>query len=41
MDNSIRKLMMMHKTLHPFDNIDRVDVLRKEGGDDSPALKIV
>ena len=27
-----RKLMAMNKVLHPSDDIDRLDVLRKEGG---------
>ena len=30
MDQRIRKLMMMHKALHPRDDIDNVS--RKEGG---------
>ena len=32
MDQRTRKLMTMHKALHPRDNVDRLDVLRKEGG---------
>ena len=30
MNQKTRKLMMMQKTLHPGDNIDRVYVIRKE-----------
>ena len=32
MDQRTRKLMTMHKTLHPRDNIDRLYVSRQEGG---------
>ena len=32
MDPRTRKLMTMHKALHPRDNVDRLFVLRKEGG---------
>ena len=32
MDQRTRKLMTIHKALHPKDNIDRKYVLRKEGG---------
>ena len=32
MDQSIRKLMTMHKALHPRDDVDRQYVSRKEGG---------
>ena len=32
MDQRTRKLMTMHKTLHPRDNVDRLYVSRKEGG---------
>ena len=32
MDQRTRKLMSMHKTLHPRYNIDRLYVSRKEGG---------
>ena len=32
MDQRIRKLMTMHKTLHPRDDVDRLYVLRKEVG---------
>ena len=28
----IRKLMRMHKTLHPRDDVDRLHVSRKDGG---------
>ena len=32
MDQRARKLMTMHKTLHPSADVDRLYVLRKEGG---------
>ena len=32
MDQRIRKLMTMHKALHPRDDVDRLYVSRKEGG---------
>ena len=32
MDQRARKLMTMHKALHPRDNVDRLYVTRKEGG---------
>ena len=32
MDQRTRKLMTVHKALHPRDNVDRLYVLRKEGG---------
>ena len=32
MDQRTRKLMTMHKVLHPRDNVDRLYVSRKEGG---------
>ena len=32
MDQRIRKLITMHKALHPRDNVDRLHVSRKEGG---------
>ena len=32
MDRRTRKLMTMHKALHPRDNVDRLYVSRKEGG---------
>ena len=32
MDQRTRKLMTMHKALHPKDNVDRLYVSRKEGG---------
>ena len=32
MDQRTRKLMTMHKTLHPRDDVDRLYVPRKEGG---------
>ena len=31
-DQRIRKLMTMHKTLHTRDDVDRLYVSRKEGG---------
>ena len=32
MDQRTRKLMTMHKALHPRDDVDRLFVSRKEGG---------
>ena len=32
MDQRTRKLMTMHKALHPWDGVDRLYVSRKEGG---------
>ena len=32
MDQRTRKLMNMHKALHPRDNVDRLYISRKEGG---------
>ena len=32
MDQRTRKLMTMHKALHPRDDIDRLYISRKEGG---------
>ena len=32
MDQRIRKLMTMHKALHPRDDVDRLYVSRTEGG---------
>ena len=32
MDQRTRKLMIMHKVLHPRDDVDRLYVSRKEGG---------
>ena len=32
MDQRTRKLMTMHKALHPRDNVDRLHVSRREGG---------
>ena len=32
MDQVTRKLMTMHKALHPRDDVDRLFVSRKEGG---------
>ena len=39
MDQRTRKLMTMHKALHPRDDIDRLYMSRKEEGKDLPALK--
>ena len=39
MDQRTRKLMTMHKALHPRDDVDRLYVSRNEGGDDLPTLK--
>ena len=32
MDQRTRKLMTMHKVIHPRDDVDRLYVSRKEGG---------
>ena len=32
MDQRTRKLMTMHKAIHPRDDVDRLYVSRKEGG---------
>ena len=32
MDQRTRKLMTMHKALHPRDNVDRLYIPKKEGG---------
>ena len=39
MDQRTRKLMTMHKALHPRDDVDRIYVSRKEGEEDLPASK--
>ena len=39
MDQKARKLMAMHRTLHPRDDIDNMRQ-EKEEEEDSPALKI-
>ena len=39
MDQRTRKLMTMHKALHPRNDVDRLYVSRKEGGGDLPASK--
>ena len=39
MDQRTRKLMNMHKALHPRDNVDRLYVPRKKEEEDSPASK--
>ena len=39
MDQRTRKLMTMHKALHPRDKFDRLYVSRKEGGKELPASK--
>ena len=38
-DQRTRKLMTMHKALHPREDVNRLYVSRKGGGEDSPALK--
>ena len=40
MDQRTRKLMTMHKALHPRDDIDRLYVLRKEGGRGLASLEV-
>ena len=39
MDQRTRKLMTMHKALHPRDNVDRLYVPRKEGGRGLTSIK--
>ena len=39
MDQRTRKLMTMHKTLDPSDDIDRLYVSRKEGGRELASLE--
>ena len=39
MDKRTRKLMTMHKALHPWNDADRQYVSRKRGEEDLPALK--
>ena len=39
MDQRTRKLITMHKALHPRDDVDRLYVSRKKGGRGLPALK--
>ena len=39
MDQRTRNLMTMHKALHLRDDVDRLYVSRKEGGEDLPASK--
>ena len=39
MDQRTRKLLTMHKALHPRDNVDRLYVPRKEGGKGLEASK--
>ena len=41
MDQRTRKLMTMHKALHPRDDVDRLYVSRKEEEEDLTALKTV
>ena len=41
MDQRTRKPITMNKVLHPRDNVDRLHVSRKEGGEDLPALKLL
>ena len=39
MDQRTRKLMTMHKALHPRDDVDRLYVSRKEGGRGLASIK--
>ena len=39
MDQRTRKLLTLHKALHPKDDVDRLYVSKKEGGRRLPALK--
>ena len=39
MDQRTRKLMTMHKTSHPRDDVDRLYVSRKEGGRGLASIK--
>ena len=39
MDQRTRKLMTMHKALHPRDDVDRQYVSRKEGGRGLPSIE--
>ena len=39
MDQRTRKLMTMHKALHPRDDVDRLYVSRKEGGKGLPGTE--
>ena len=39
MDQITRKLMTMHKALHPRDDVDRLYVSKKKGKEDLPASK--
>ena len=41
MDQRTRKLMTMHKALHPRDDVDRLYMSRKEGGRGLAAMKTV
>ena len=41
MDQRTRKLMTVHKALHPRDDIDRLYVSRKKEGEDMPVMKTV
>ena len=41
MDHRIRKLMTMHKALHPRDDVDRLYVSRNKGERNLPASKTV
>ena len=40
LDQRIRKLMTMHKALHPRDDVDRLYVPRKEGGRGLTSIKV-
>ena len=39
MDQRTRKLMTMHKALHPWDDVDRLYVSRKEGGREPASIE--
>ena len=39
MDQRTRKLMTMHKGLHPRDDVDRLYVSRKEGGGELASIE--
>ena len=39
MDQRTRKLMTMHKSLHPRDDVDKLYVSRKDGGRGLPSIE--
>ena len=41
MDQRTRKLMTMHKALHPRDDVDRLYVSRKEGGRGLTSIEVI